>query len=128
MIQAPFSPFMPNYTHYFPFYPPHMPPYLQHAPLPPSTPTAPRISHPISSPIDVVVYNGKDVSAYINWMIKNNPSDIEALKAAKEVLIAEMVDLDILKTMSKEDCIHWDIKWGLGKRIMRDIKKYIHES
>lgn len=63
----------------------------------------------------------------MDWLIAHNPEDVEVLQDARKKLIDEYVDLDTLKSMSFEDSRHWGIKWGLCKRLMRDIKQYIKE-
>ena len=64
----------------------------------------------------------------MDWLIIRYPMDANALEDAKKKLIDEYVDLDTLKTMTYEDSQHWRIKWGLCKRLIKNIKRYIHEE
>ena len=122
-----------------PYYPPYgYPGYLPPAYAPPPAPPAPvapvaPVAAPIaienpaieSSPIDREIYPNKDISTFIDWMIRRNPDAVECLLDAKEKLIKDMADLEGLQDMTKDDCIHWDILWGLGKRLKRNVNKFI---
>ena len=64
----------------------------------------------------------------LDWLIANNSGDTDVLQEAKKKLVEELVDLDTLKGMTYEDSQYWGIKWGLAKRLIRDIKRYVREE
>ena len=67
----------------------------------------------------------KDLPAYFEWYIRRHPDEVEGLVNARIVLQKEMVDLGVLKNMSKEDCKDLNIPWALGRRLSRDLKDFL---
>jgi hypothetical protein len=65
------------------------------------------------------------VSDYMDWVIARHPSEVETLLKVKDRLLKDLVDLDIVRNMSKDDAVHWDIPWGLAKRLKRDVKAFV---
>ena len=134
---------------YFPGYPPFIPhphtqmpyspyPQLPYPPFnagiqPPGPAVTPehRPNHlhaPASSPPDVNADICKDIGAYMDWFIQKNPQDAQALEQAKKVFINDGCDVEVLKTMTREDSDYWKLKWGLCKRIARDAGTYLKEK
>jgi hypothetical protein len=132
-----------NPFNFFPGYPPFVPhaqmpyppyPQLPYSPFtagiqPPVTPEHQnRTVNPASSPLDANADIYKDVGAYMDWLIQKNPHDSQVLEEAKKVFIHDSCDVEILKTMTREDADYWKLKWGLCKRIARDVTIYLKEK
>jgi len=113
---------------FFPFplgYPPYLPhQYPSHVQVPHQSPTVATIQPNIarSSPVDTTP---ETVSDYMDWVIARHPSEVETLLKVKDRLLKDFVDLDIVRNMSKDDSVHWDIPWGLAKRLKRDVKAFV---
>jgi hypothetical protein len=123
-------PFMGGYP--MPGYPQCLPPIPPAVPPTPIAPTAAPLT-PIrnvnrSSPIEIPSDVNKNISGYIDWMIKANPDDYDELNKAKVRLIEDLADLKVIKTISREDCMYWNIPWGLGKRMACEVKEFIEET
>ena len=87
-LQLPYSPFNIGMQ---PFGPPVI---LEHHPNCPIHQQAP-------TDVNVDIY--KDVEAYMDWLIQNNPQDVQVLEETKKVFIYDGCDVEVLKTMTKED-------------------------
>ena len=63
------------------------------------------------------------------WMIEgaSDAREFEALIKAKEALLGDMADLNIIKEMTKEDFAKLDIPAGLGKHLVREVKRLINK-
>ena len=95
---------------------------------PPTTPVRHQQSRALqSSPIDINSTANKDVSGFMNWMIErtSDEREVEALIQAKETLLDAMADLDIIKNMSNTEFAELRIPFGLGKRLAREVKRFI---
>ena len=119
------SPFMPPFYSFpmgYPSYPP--PHYPLHLQGPHRSPTVATIQPNVvrSSPVDTTP---ETVSDYMDWVIARHPSEVETLLKVKDRLLKDLVDLDIVRNMSKDDAVHWDIPWGLAKRLKRDVKVFV---
>jgi hypothetical protein len=130
-MQLPCTPFPavnPNYfqQYHAPYHPPQMA-FNPHAysmyPNAVSTPTPNSMnfaepwsaSIPLpSSPIDFTVLKAtrNGIEQYIDWLAQKDPGAVEVLMRAKKILLAEYVDLNTLKKMSRYDTQFWGIKWG----------------
>ena len=64
----------------------------------------------------------------MDWFIQKNPQDAQALEQVKKVFINDGCDVEVLKTMTREDSDYWKLKWGLCKRIARDAMIYLKEK
>ena len=94
----------------------------------PGTPNRYREPHVLlSSPIDITSTSNKNVSGFMDWMIEaaSDERESEALLKAKESLLGDMVDLDIIKKMSGVEFSELGIPAGLGKRLAREVKHFI---
>ena len=124
--QSPY-PFMPQYPPGYPYGPPH-PPYTPPPVAQPIAPPAPSLTPRKtlrSSPIDLTSDELRNVSAYMDWVIKNNPMEAEVFKETKAILVTAHADLGIVKALTTTDCVELDIPWGLGRRLKRDIGSYL---
>ena len=61
----------------------------------------------------------------MNWIIENNPLEIEAFKKVKAILIIVNADLGIVKVLTRTDYLALDIQWGLGMRLKCDIGLFL---
>ena len=97
-------------------------------PTAPATPNRYREQHVVlSSPIDIASAANKNVAGFMDWMIEaaSDERESEALIKAKEALLEDMVDLDIIKKMSGVEFSELGIPAGLGKRLAREVKRFM---
>ena len=99
--------------------------HLLHNQSPPPAPSLTPRKTLRSSPIDLTSDELRNVSAYMDWVIKNNPMEAEVFKETKAILVTAHADLGIVKALTTTDCVELDIPWGLGRRLKRDIGSYL---
>ena len=81
-----------------------------------------------SSSLDINIDVCKNVRAFMDLLIQNNPQDAQVLEEAKVVFLTDDYDVEVLKTMTREDADYWKLKWGICKRIARDMTIYLKKN
>ena len=64
----------------------------------------------------------------MDLLIQKNPQDVQVLEEAIKVFITDGCNVEILKTMTREDADYQNLKWGICKRIARDAAIYLKEN
>jgi len=69
-----------------------------------------------------------ETECYFEYLIKKFPGDQEKFLAAKQILLANDVDLKAYKHLDRDMLEKWDISWGIAEKIRRDIKVFQMED
>ena len=96
----------------------------------PSSPNERRHNHrpPSTSPARSEADWRAETERYFEFLINKFPGDREKLLAAKQMLLANDVDLKAYKHLDYNTLEKWDISWGIAEKIRRDVKVFQMEN
>ena len=91
-----------------------------------NTPNGRHFSHriPSTSPARSEADWRAETERYFEFLINKFPGDREKLLAAKQMLLANDINLKSYKEIDRETLEKWDITWGIAKKICCDVKVF----
>jgi len=69
-----------------------------------------------------------ETECYFEYLIKKFLGDKEKFIAAKQMLLANDVDLKAYKDLDRDTLEWWDISWEIARKICRDVKVFQMED